>query len=100
MQTKKNEVKELILQAAKAEFLEKGFEKASLRSIAAAAGVTKGNIYTYFENKGELYTALVEPVMEQVKRSMQGSYDYDFIRTFLEDEKNHQNYLSGCSEAV
>ena len=48
-----------ILQAAQAEFLEKGFRAASLRSIVKAAGVTTGAFYGYFESKAQLFDALV-----------------------------------------
>ena len=47
-----------ILQAAEEEFLQKGFQKASLRNIARAAGVTTGSLYWHFQNKEELFEAL------------------------------------------
>ncbi len=49
-----------ILEAGKAEFLEKGYEAASLRSIASQAGVTTGAIYGCFPDKATLFGALVE----------------------------------------
>ena len=48
-----------ILDAAKTEFLEKGFTNASMRSIAAMAGATTGAIYRYYANKEALFDALV-----------------------------------------
>lgn len=48
-----------IRKAAKAEFLDRGYQSASLRTIAARAGVTTGALYGYFKNKGELFDALV-----------------------------------------
>ena len=42
---------EKILEAAKAEFLEKGYRQASVRSIAASVGVTTGALYRYYANK-------------------------------------------------
>lgn len=56
--------RERILAAARAEFLDKGFERASLRAIAAAAGVTTGAIYGSFRGKADLFDALVEPAGE------------------------------------
>lgn len=50
----KDETRTKIIEAAKKEFLEKGYEDASMRNIAASAGITVGNIYRYFENKEEL----------------------------------------------
>ena len=48
-----------ILAAAKAEFLEKGFKSASLRSIVKTAGVTTGAFYGYYNSKEDLFSALV-----------------------------------------
>ena len=56
---------ELILQAGKEEFLIKGFEGASLRTIAASAGVTTGAIYGYYVDKSALFEALVEPAASE-----------------------------------
>lgn len=49
-----------ILEAGKTEFLEKGFQNASLRKIAKNAGVTTGAFYGYFSSKEALFAALVE----------------------------------------
>lgn len=50
---------ELIHQAARGEFLEKGFKSASLRNIVKTAGVTTGAFYGYYDSKEELFEALV-----------------------------------------
>ena len=50
---------EKILEAAKREFLEKGFKSASLRSIVKTAGVTTGAFYGYYASKEDLFEALV-----------------------------------------
>lgn len=49
-----------ILDAGKAEFLEKDFNSASLRNIVKTAGVTTGAFYGYFSGKEALFAALVE----------------------------------------
>lgn len=59
-------VRERLISAAKAEFLEKGYEKASLRSISAAAGVTTGAVYFFFKNKGDLFDAVISNKAEQL----------------------------------
>lgn len=61
MQTEESRTLEKILEAAKEEFLEKGFQKASLRSIVKIAGVTTGAFYRYYSSKEALFAALVEP---------------------------------------
>lgn len=50
-----------IQEAAKAEFLEKGFTSASLRQIVKNAGVTTGAFYGYFSSKEALFASIVEP---------------------------------------
>lgn len=55
---------EMIHTAAKAEFMEKGFQAASLRNIVKTAGVTTGAFYGYYDSKEELFAALVDPAYE------------------------------------
>lgn len=50
---------ERIHQAAKAEFLEKGYKGASLRNIVKSVGMTTGAFYGYYKSKEELFEALV-----------------------------------------
>ena len=42
------------------EFMQYGFEKASIRRIVKKAGTTIGNFYNYFENKEALFSELVD----------------------------------------
>lgn len=55
------ETKEKLIASAKAEFMKKGYTKASLRKICADAGVTTGALYFFFEDKEDLFAAIVEP---------------------------------------
>ena len=50
---------ERIHRTAKAEFIEKGFQQASLRNIVKTAGMTTGAFYGYYRSKEELFEALV-----------------------------------------
>ena len=77
MQILKKEVKERILNAARAEFGEHGFAKAKMRSIAERAGVSTGNLYTYFPNKDDLFCALVAPAVDQINAHT----NYDRIKS-------------------
>jgi AcrR family transcriptional regulator len=62
MQTKKEAMIENLLICASAEFLEKGFEKASIRKIVKSANTTIGNFYNYFDSKEQIFSALVDDV--------------------------------------
>jgi AcrR family transcriptional regulator len=48
-----------IVEGARAIFLAKGFDAASMSDIARSAGVSKGTLYVYFTNKEELFEAIV-----------------------------------------
>lgn len=50
----------LILQAAKTEFAGKGFDRATLRSIASTAGVDPALVHHYFGSKDDLLLAALE----------------------------------------
>lgn len=50
-----------IQKAALEEFLDKGFQGASLRQIVKNAGVTTGAFYGYFSSKEALFASIVEP---------------------------------------
>ena len=60
-------VSERILACAKAEFLDKGYTDASLRSIAAAETSTN-SIYVRFQDKEGLFSAIVELVLSEMLR--------------------------------
>lgn len=68
-----------ILESAKKEFLTHGFAKASLRVIAAGAGVTTGALYRHFNDKNALFQALVAPVRDEVIQRFQRQTD-EYIR--------------------
>lgn len=59
-------VSERILACAKAEFLDKGYTDASLRSIAAAADTSTNSIYVRFKDKEGLFSAIVEPALSEM----------------------------------
>ena len=52
--------KEKLLRAAIAEIADRGYEKARLVDIAKRADLTVGSIYTWFEDKTELFNAALE----------------------------------------
>lgn len=54
------EKKEKIFREAIKEFGKKGYEKGNVGEIAKAAGVAKGSMYQYFEDKKELYMYCVK----------------------------------------
>ena len=53
--------------AIKEEFLEKGYEAASIRSIGARAGMTSAGLYRHYADKEAMYAAMVEPLIEEIR---------------------------------
>ena len=49
-----------ILDGAKRCFLSLGFEASSMNEITTEAGVSKGTLYVYFEDKADLFKALID----------------------------------------
>ncbi|MFA5658106.1 MAG: TetR/AcrR family transcriptional regulator [Oscillospiraceae bacterium] len=56
-----------IIAAAKKEFLEKGFEKASMRDIAANANMSAAGLYRHFKDKEDLFDTLIDPLMNTME---------------------------------
>lgn len=66
-----------LLEAGKQEFLEKGFQGASMRGIASRLSVTTGALYRYYTDKESLFDVLVEEsarVLEERYRAIQKGF--------------------------
>ena len=57
----KTQAHEKIVKAAMHEFLTKGFEQASMKSIADAVGMTSAGLYRHFKDKQDMFAELVKP---------------------------------------
>lgn len=64
-----------ILEAAKAAFLECGFDNVSMDVIADRASVSKRTVYNHFESKEALFEAITEQLIERVKGGLRVDYD-------------------------
>lgn len=97
-----------LLAAALDLFVERGYAAARLDDVAARAGVSKGTLYLYFENKEELFKAVVR---EHLVSALAEAEDYiersagssrDLLRTFILSwwERIGQTKLSGISKLM
>ena len=59
-----NESRDKLIECARKEFSEKGYEKASLRKITSDAGMTTGAVYFFFKDKNGLFGAVVNEALE------------------------------------
>lgn len=89
-------VYERLIECAKAEFLEKGFVDASLRTIAQNAGTSTSSIYVRFGDKEGLFDAIVGEHYQRLMTMFTNAQD-DF--TELTPEEQHDNlaeYSGDC----
>jgi AcrR family transcriptional regulator len=61
------EKRRLILDLAIEEFAERDYNSASISNIVARAGIAKGSLYQYFEDKRDLYLYLIQLAGEEKK---------------------------------
>jgi AcrR family transcriptional regulator len=64
-----------ILEAAFVEFSRNGYATTTLDQIAERAGVTKGTIYVYFDNKEHLFISMVREITKATLDTVQGMFE-------------------------
>ena len=72
---------EKILESGKQLFLKNGYERTNLRELCKGAGITTGAYYRHFEDKAALFSALVEPAVEGIRKRYDaaGERCFDYI---------------------
>ncbi len=89
-----------ILDAALELFAVNGFHATSISQIAEKAGISKGLMYNYFENKDDLLRKIIEEGFRQLQEMMGGIYSETdprkalekLIRLSLSQIKNNPTY--------
>lgn len=92
------ETKTKLLASAKKEFLEKGYIQASLRSICQNAGVTTGALYFFFQDKEDLFGALVEEPLNKLYEVLNQHFSEE-IKQVEEGAMNGEDYSSDIMAA-
>ena len=65
--------RDALLVAAREVFEQQGFTATRMGDIAAAAGVSHGTVYTYFETKESVLSAVVQQVIDDLMTSLRAS---------------------------
>lgn len=70
------------------EFLEKGYEGASIRSIGARAGMTSAGLYRHYADKEAMFDGMVQPLVDEMKRWLKNHTNkkYDIVEGDLSQE--------------
>ena len=94
MQHKQEKVKEAILQAAKKEFIAKGYQAASIRSIAEKAEVSVSNIYNYFDETPLTIHDIKElEKQEEFERNRIGKIQFEEIWYYSHDQMKMEKHV-------
>jgi len=97
-----------LLDAAAAEFGERGYHESSVVSITARAGVALGSFYTWFESKDALFRALVLDMSGRVRDHVapvvahpSSTFDREHaaLHAFLEFAREHKEIYRIIDEA-
>jgi TetR/AcrR family transcriptional regulator len=85
------EKRKKILDLAIEEFAERDYQNASISNIVARAGIAKGSIYQYFEDKRDLYLYLIQLAGEEKRQFLANSSPpdpsmnlFDFLRWIIQ----------------
>ncbi len=74
--------REAILAIALKVFMEEGYAAASMSTIAARVGGSKGTLYNYFRSKAELFVAVIQHQCE-IQQSQMNDVDEEDLRAYL-----------------
>jgi AcrR family transcriptional regulator len=77
--------RESILSAAQVQFSRYGFRRTSMEDIARETGVSRASLYSYFENKEEIFQSLSIALHEEALGSAEGILKDETGRTNLEE---------------
>lgn len=95
------ETRKKLLDSAKQEFLEKGYMKASLRTICKNAGVTTGALYFFFQDKEDLLKQLVEaPLKGLIFRIQSHFFEEMSMASELVSIEDHSEDIKVAKEIV
>jgi AcrR family transcriptional regulator len=72
MRVKTEEKRAAIIEAAKAVFLDRGYDAASMAEVSAKAGGSKQTLYSYFASKADLFVAVM---LEKGAAQAHGMFD-------------------------
>ncbi len=78
----------------KAEFLEKGYADASIRSIGQRAGLTSAALYRHYSSKEEMFCAVVEPLVQEIQQRIE---QHKQVKYRMMEKKTDREILFGES---
>lgn len=85
--------KRLIIESSISLFAKKSFDTVSMRDIALVAGISPASIYTYFEDKDDLFVEAFSYKAEEICRNLEKMIDQNKGMSLENIAVNFVNYL-------
>ena len=92
-----------LVECAKKEFLEKGYAKASLRKIAADAGLTTGAVYFFFGDKNGLFEGVVGEALQKLIGIIDTHFSNDMEEDFIaykQQDGDHDEFAKQLVDVI
>lgn len=90
----KTELREKIMQSAMENFAKHGFDRTRMEDIATAAGLAKGTLYLYFKNKEDLFYAICDHNLEELRNQLSRLFNRR-ENIILDAERFYDEYKKG-----
>lgn len=103
-----NKRKKMVVDHAKALFLEKGIQQTSIQDIIERSGISKGTFYNYFSSKNECVAAILQQARSETdlnRHEIQLGKDDQDINVLIQQitilsRTNEQQGISGMFEEI
>jgi AcrR family transcriptional regulator len=90
----RTELKEKIMQSAMHNFAKNGFDRTRMEDIATSAGLAKGTLYLYFKNKEDLFYAICDHNLEELRNQLSRLFSRK-ENIMLDAERFYDQYRRG-----
>jgi AcrR family transcriptional regulator len=101
------EKRKAIIDTATEEFAENDYKNASISKVAARAGISKGSLYQYFDDKRELYFYLLQLAGEEKKAFLAGKKPpdpsmslFDYLRWLMKEGASFELSNPGLAQVA
>ncbi len=84
LSARKLSTKQKLMAEAKRQFVEKGFEATSIKTVMASCGLTRGGFYSYFASKQDLFNQAMAWQSELGKAKAEGVLSQDCLRNIVD----------------
>ncbi len=92
MSEKRAQKKKYIVEVARKIFMEKGFKQVTMKDIVEACGISRGGLYLYFQNPGEVFEEVLKLEQQEAddvfeQNIPEQAMPSDILALFLKEQK-------------